>query len=455
MPSPYEITPEEMSGGAAGIQHYYSRLPGSAPGSAVTGAPRPGIDTPAPAPTAPAPAPAAPPIPSPEKAASPENLYPTLDPQAEADRARAAALANAQATIQNINKTYDQLLSSELAQQAPINANNLGRTNALSALMGLSGSSSADTRTASTEAANVAINQGITSKVQAQRMEALNKIYGSIDDLSSKVYTSQLETNRENQAKRLQAQAAQGDSTLQALAAQLSQAGKTFDDFKNASPTELETLKKATGKNEFQLRNDWQKALPEQFKTIYTDWQLSKDPATGLGVMTRYAYDPLTKKNTPETYSTGLPFESTATGKLTEMKNGDQVMMYPNGTYKLVKAYTPTELERSQAAKNWADAAKTQQNPAGTKSLTTTQYSRLQDMGVKPALADQITSDILGGATLEDIRSAMRQNGVDTKVLDSFDQVVGIADLLAKQKKGMTGSSSLSSWQAVLGGTTQ
>lgn len=73
--------------------------------------------------------------------------------------------------------------------------------------------------------------------------------------------------------------------------------------------------------------------------------------------------------------------------------------------------------------------------------LNQQQISRLGVVGIDSALAVAITTDILSGMSLDDIRKDLRAGGKDAALLDRYDSVVGIASLLKTQKTKKGGSS--------------
>ena len=70
----------------------------------------------------------------------------------------------------------------------------------------------------------------------------------------------------------------------------------------------------------------------------------------------------------------------------------------------------------------------------GGKLLSNTQEARLAAAGISPELGAKLTAAILSGATLDEIRQALRQDGINPAVLDTFDRVVGISTLLKTAK---------------------
>ena len=79
---------------------------------------------------------------------------------------------------------------------------------------------------------------------------------------------------------------------------------------------------------------------------------------------------------------------------------------------------------------------KTSTATSGGTSLTKTQYAKLTSVGVSSDVANAITSSILSGEPLDQIRQDIRDAGGDPAVLDQYDNVVGIASLLKNAKTG-------------------
>lgn len=289
---------------------YYSRLPDSKDSSLPSGATQGEVD---------------------EASAA---KYKTEDPNQAAADFRTSSLKGAQSTIDLVNEEYAKKLQSELGKQAPVNENSLGRTNALSSLMGLAGSSSADARTSKTTQDNENINQGITDKVMAQKMERLGKIYDNIDAGAQKMSEAQLATNKENQKALLDDVSKNALSNLTAIATQMAGTGKTFDDWKTSDNGDaLNKIMAQTGQSEYQLRNSWKNSIPENLRsTTHTSYI---DDGKGGTIMRQVDFDPVSKKATSNDYNLAVPV-STFNGdtKPIEGKNGELFVKQADGTYK-------------------------------------------------------------------------------------------------------------------------
>lgn len=315
--------------------------------------------------------------------------YAVTDPDTAAADYTKAALSSAQSRIDEINKRYADQLNTELNQQAPVNANSLGRTNALSSLMGLFGSSSADTRANITEQANARINQSIISKVNAQKAQELNAIYDKIDNQAFEIQKAQLQTNKENQKALLDAAAKSALSSIQNLAS--TSGNVDYDTMMNINKDDasFQTILKSAkdaGYTDYDIRETYNKAIPDEYKPVVGEWQDSKG-ADGTLTKTRSTFDPVQRKTKIETYSTGIPYEEAVKGSYQELKNGGSIMVYPDGSYKNVKLQTPEELaaqklslakiqadinqSNASAAASWASAQKTKNEitPVGTGDI--------------------------------------------------------------------------------------
>jgi CHAP domain. len=249
--------------------------------------------------------------------------YATKDPARAAEEYRTSSLSQMQDRIKAVEDTYSKKLETELADQAPINENNLARTNALSALMGLSGSSSADTRTAKTESDNRRINASIRSKVNTEKMAALDAIYNRIEDGAAKIAEAQLQTNKENQKALLDAVSKNALSNVQAIATTLADTGKTFDDWKASdNGATLKKIMEQTGQSEYQIRQAFKNAIPEDLRpTVHTSYI---DDGKGGTIMRQIEFNPITKKVVSNDFPLNVPV-STFNGeqKPIEGKNGE------------------------------------------------------------------------------------------------------------------------------------
>lgn len=109
--------------------------------------------------------------------------------------------------------------------------------------------------------------------------------------------------------------------------------------------------------------------------------------------------------------------------------NVDKIVAGPNGSHYLIgkdDAGNPT-VTQVIAGKS--------SSTSSTAQLTKPQYAKLNAVGIPQGLADSITTDILSGMSLEDIRTELKNGKQDPKILDKFDNVVGISSLLKSTKK--------------------
>ena len=201
---------------------------------------------------------------------------------------RQKIIANTQAEIDAMNKIYD----TEKANQEAVNTQNMGRTKALSAVMGLTGSSSADTRTANTSA----VNQRSLDLIEAQRANALAGIYSKIDQ---QVQDQLKAAQTQNQAEidNVMKQASQNAlSYVQDLSSSLSTNGATWDEFKGAQPDYAQKLIDMAGGNEYTLRQAWNAAVPKQFQPFVYD--ASTQNPDGTTHIKKVEYNPRTGQST-------------------------------------------------------------------------------------------------------------------------------------------------------------
>lgn len=74
---------------------------------------------------------------------------------------------------------------------------------------------------------------------------------------------------------------------------------------------------------------------------------------------------------------------------------------------------------------------------SSSKILTTTQFARLEAAGIPKDQAYDLTTAILSGASLEQIRQSLREDNLNPALLDTYDRVVGIESLINFRKTGV------------------
>lgn len=120
---------------------------------------------------------------------------------------------------------------------------------------------------------------------------------------------------------------------------------------------------------------------------------------------------------------------------LTQVVSADQTKMtivYKDGTTKLFATGLP-----AKPLNDYIDSPTTVANK--TSIFTAAQRNKLgETIGVD--LGNTIAQAILNGATLEQIREGMRNQGIDTKSLDTFDRIIGIESLLKTAKSAVKSS---------------
>lgn len=382
------------------------------------------------------------------------NENPIEDPAKASADYQTSALSAAQGRINDINQVYAKQLSDELAAEKPEEENNVGRTNALSSLMGLSGSSAADARAGDTDRGNATIEKGITAKVSADKIAALNAIYDKIDSGAQDIYKAQLETNKTNQKAQYEAIAKNGLSNLQAIAQTTAGTGKTFDDWKTADGGDaLNKIMTQTGQSEFQLRAAWNASLPANLQpTIHTSYT---DDGSGGTVMHQVSFDPVTKKATSQDYKIAEPV-SLFNGEDKPITAGNKLLVkQADGTYKDVAPHTADEIaaakadtayKQSETAKNLADAAKIRNDLNGSSDITVVSGNGIvAGVKVDPKISGDVEDVLQGRNTLYNIRQTMGRSNTSAtymkSIRDAIHQIDSKFDFVASDAGGKIVSS--------------
>ena len=244
-------------------------------------------------------------------------------------------MAGVQDRISAVNKIYD----TERADQTKVNVNNSGRTNALSGLMGLGGSSAADARATNTDNNS----KQALDLVEAKRQAALGAIYDKVNDNVIRLKQAALDTNRAN-AKALYDEVAQSAlDTVHSLASTVANNGATWDDFKAKDPTMAQNLIDQSGKSEYVLRELWKSQIPEQFKPVdHTDYF---DDGKGGTVMKKVSFNPVTKQVETQEYPIGAPLSMFKAADKPIEVNGMLLVKQMDGTYKNMAPGKPDEFQ--------------------------------------------------------------------------------------------------------------
>jgi len=282
--------------------------------------------------------PAATPAPTLPTAETPTGFYGAKDlatsgvsPTQEQDEAeiRRQELAAMQGAIDATNKVYDDRVQTTKEE----GEKDLGRTNALSALMGLSGSSSADTRTGASEgrtAKNVA-------NVEAQRAQDLAALYGKVDANVKLALQAKLETDKAAAKSLLDKTAQNAQGIVQSMAQTLK--GVTWEKFKETDPTTAARIVDQSGLSDFAVSQLWKQAIPEQYRPV--DHVSYKDDGQGGTIMTTVSFDPVTKKVSTQDTPIAAPISTFQGNEAPISVNGMLLQKQPDGTYKNVAPTKP------------------------------------------------------------------------------------------------------------------
>ena len=243
------------------------------------------------------------------------------------------ALQNVQSQIDEVNKQYAQELSAAQAEGSQYKAEEMGKTNALSALMGLTGSSAQQERAGATGESVRKVNQAREDVINARKSAAMSQIYGTVNANATKLAEAALATNKENQ-KAIQDKAA--SDALNAISGiALSANGKTWADFKKTLPDMASQIVQQSGKSEYELSQLWNQAIPEQFKPVVKT--LYSDDGMGGTTMKQITVNPGTKEVQEQTFNIPGVSSDVFNGAEKPIEvNGMLLIKQADGTYKNV-----------------------------------------------------------------------------------------------------------------------
>lgn len=341
-------------------------------------------------------------------------LY-TVTPFDEA-AAKKSALENAQANLDAVNRKYDASVQDE----RNLGKKNLGRANTISAITGMMGSPTATARAGQTEKQT----EKQVAQVNDLRTMALTAIYDKIDQNVKAEKEAALATNRENAANILNKVAQDATEALGGIASQ----GISWDTFKANDPDALATMIRQTGKSEYALRSQYDKALPEEYRPIvHTDYT---DNGDGTTTMRKVSFNPMTKKTNVENYQIAAPISMFNAAEKPIEVDGKLLVRQPDGTYKDVAPHTAEELAAAQAdvaykqsqteqnksstALNYANATKARTDSAKTASETGTPASSVAKSAdqiefMKSTVQKALSPEIYGAAGRSEGRKTLEK----------------------------------------------
>lgn len=337
----------------------------------------PDVATPAPVTTATAPAF--------DTSAVKQNVAVTPNPEVKTEdeiykEANKRALEQVQAQIDQVNQQYSSELSAAQREGAQYKTEEMGKTNALSALMGLSGTSAQQERAGSTGESVRKVNQSREDVINARKSQALSQIYGNVSNNAQRLAEAALSTNKENQ-KAIQDQVS--TDALNAISGiALSANGKTWSDFKKTLPDMASQLVQQSGKSEYELSQLWNQAIPEQYKPIVKT--IYSDDGKGGTTMKQISVNPGTKEVQEQDFNIPGVSAEVFNGPEKPLEvNGMLLVKQSDGTYKNV---APTS--ETQTIDNAYKQAQIDKIKAETVALN------------NPNAADVIVSDPLSGDIL-------------------------------------------------------
>lgn len=352
---------------------------------------------------------------------------------AAADKARAA-----QSAVEYVNTVADKKIQ-DFSSGA--GANNVGRNNAISAMLGLSGSSAAGDR----EGIATGQNKKVTDAYNAERANRIAAIYGALDTATSQSADDFAKGVKVDTDKVAADQSKRASSVLTSLATELGNV--SYGQFKEADPQTYKKILDLAGGDDAKLELLYSSAMTPSKAAAATGNPMSNYHFNSDGRV--YYADPLK----PGSLVERPDMEHLKPEAATVSQYGSSPYKLPDGTIVLVpndskgkpqydatKPYgggVPMIDKDGQMIKpppkKVTPAPGTTPPKAGTP-LSKPQYAKLKDAGVDSTMADKLTAAILKGISLDDIRAALRKDSVDPVILDYYDNAVGIASLLKGQK---------------------
>lgn len=326
------------------------------------------------------------------------------DPNGITKNIREQQLASAQASIDAANREYD-LRRNDVTEQG---SKDLSRTNALSALMGLTGSSSAESRAGATEA-RTAKN---LDAVEAGRQATLAGIYAGIENNARQLTDAALRENRAN-AKEIMDRVAQGAmEATKGLASTLN--GATWDEFKKTDPDAARQLLEQSGQSEYAIRALWNESIAPEYKphTVDASYQLPD----GTTQYRTYEVNPRTGESSMVAdQKIAIPFASYNPKALLSGANGEKYVPSidadGNMVYKPIGLSSPVTLGQGQALFDRTTGDRIAYNPKTYAPKTSgggSSGKKYTATNIPNAVRDDLVADIQAGHGLNDLYGAYK-----------------------------------------------
>lgn len=382
----------------------------------------------------PAPAPATPFDRGPGSGANGSNIL-TADPAApeSLDSMIEQSRKDSQNQIDAISAGYDKEIANEREAGNVRNA----RTRALNVAGGLSGSDFASAAAEETETKN----RKVINSLEGEKAAKIAEILYNADSRArqqQKEETAQYRQDSETALKNREALVSASKEDIKVLGSQ----GITAEKLKATDPVLYQQYLKESGLTPLELDSYLHAANPgidiKNVKTTKVDDNLIMsyvDPTTKQVVNSSYNVPGSAKYD-------GFTIAPDGTALFYSKTTGETKIAGDDGQFGKPITVNPGKYGTEQydpGTGTWKSISSSSVSPSGPDSsaplFTKPTYNRLSSAGIDSALADKIGAAILQGNQLEDIRQALKTDNLDPKILDYFDNVVGIASFI-KSKPG-------------------
>lgn len=319
--------------------------------------------------------------------------------------------SGAQAAVDATNKEFDTKIQNFTSGAG---ASNVGSQNSIAALLGLSGGSGAQDRLSVAGKGN----QKVTDAYNQQRSARINSIYNSLSKSVSDLNAANAKTDAGNQKTYTADTAKEAKTALTNISGVLG--NLSYQQFKSVDPQTYQKILDLSGGDEASLELLYNSTMNSSANKPTYHWENGQAFEQVGGNISRR---PDLDTKTP----------SAANGSTKLQVIGGEAYLFPTdsaGKTNIDPAKPLSYYAYASIPKNSA----TPKPKAPSTPLTGTEYSKLNSNGIDQKTADAITTAILGGQPLDQIREDMKNEGVDPSILNTYDRTVGIAKILKNQK---------------------
>lgn len=245
-------------------------------------------------------------------------------------------IAGLQSAVDVVNKQYDNKIADFNSGQGNANA---GAERSSGALLGLAGSTAGAVK----QNTGAATNNNAKEAINAQRSDAINKLYGQMDSAQDAASKAQSATDAETASSKQSEANDIAENVIRGLGSHLN--GASFDQMKSADPQFYQSLLAFTGGNDAKLELLYNSAMPTPVKYDFTSlpgYAVYTDPSTNQPKVINLGITPAADQSLTVT-ADGTPLLFNKSTGQVSIPPGFSNGQFAKDNYQVVKGTTTTD----------------------------------------------------------------------------------------------------------------